>query len=259
MKSGQIDAATDAKCHLEQRQREEARLRREAKQRWEPVHFQDQAYNWVYRWPLVHRIAQLNGSSRDDSSFHHQPQQQSSRMRRPSAVSISSIVPKSSGSTGISNNASAAELRPIVLQSRLDSETHIESDHYDSGKQETLDSDGKTPTYSNISSTGFSPFAILSPEVNSELPQTSSCPYNTNTLNGKSDKAPQSSLSSIEKPDMQAIEEVQAARVEYPRSASSNYLAAPLLNIETNATTLANPVRQPSEMISQTPFYGFPE
>ncbi|KAA3679833.1 oxysterol-binding protein-related protein 9/10/11, partial [Paragonimus westermani] len=55
LKHGDIDAATDAKCRLEQRQRELARHRQENKLSWVPECFRGEGGNWIYRAPLIQR------------------------------------------------------------------------------------------------------------------------------------------------------------------------------------------------------------
>ncbi|KAF7232803.1 hypothetical protein EG68_07902, partial [Paragonimus skrjabini miyazakii] len=56
LKYGDIDAATDAKCRLEQRQRDLARHRQENKLTWVPECFRGEGGNWIYRAPLVQRF-----------------------------------------------------------------------------------------------------------------------------------------------------------------------------------------------------------
>ncbi len=78
LKNGNIDAATDAKSRLEQRQRREAAARLEARQKWNPYHFYEVAdlqgadgtngasgstnsaatgvpTSYAYKWPLTSR------------------------------------------------------------------------------------------------------------------------------------------------------------------------------------------------------------
>ncbi|GAA56910.1 oxysterol-binding protein-related protein 9 [Clonorchis sinensis] len=57
LKSGDIDAATDAKFRLEQKQRDLARHRQENKIQWIPEYFRGEGGNWIYRAPLVQRLA----------------------------------------------------------------------------------------------------------------------------------------------------------------------------------------------------------
>ncbi|KER28680.1 hypothetical protein T265_04550 [Opisthorchis viverrini] len=57
LKSGDIDAATDAKFRLEQKQRDLARHRQENKIQWIPEYFRGEGGNWIYRSPLVQRLA----------------------------------------------------------------------------------------------------------------------------------------------------------------------------------------------------------
>lgn len=54
----QIDEATNAKFALEQRQREEAKYRKENSLEWETKLFDLVADNWVYREPLLKRFSQ---------------------------------------------------------------------------------------------------------------------------------------------------------------------------------------------------------
>lgn len=58
LKVGNIDAATDAKTRLEQRQRREAAARQEANEKWNPHFFSEQGNSYIYRWPLAGRIYQ---------------------------------------------------------------------------------------------------------------------------------------------------------------------------------------------------------
>ncbi|KAL7058530.1 hypothetical protein AAHC03_016687 [Spirometra sp. Aus1] len=58
LKVGNIDAATDAKTRLEQRQRREAAARQEANEKWDPHFFSEQGNSYIYRWPLASRIYQ---------------------------------------------------------------------------------------------------------------------------------------------------------------------------------------------------------
>lgn len=51
-----MDAASDAKCRLEQKQRDLARIRRENKQIWNPVYFYGEDQNWIYRNPLNQKL-----------------------------------------------------------------------------------------------------------------------------------------------------------------------------------------------------------
>lgn len=59
LKSGNIDAASDAKYRLEQRQRDLARHRRETHQDWIPEHFRGEGDNWIYKKPLIQRLSIL--------------------------------------------------------------------------------------------------------------------------------------------------------------------------------------------------------
>ncbi|CAH8624477.1 unnamed protein product [Heterobilharzia americana] len=56
LKVGNIDAASDAKHRLEQKQRDLARLRRDSKHTWTPEHFRGEGENWIYRQPLIQRL-----------------------------------------------------------------------------------------------------------------------------------------------------------------------------------------------------------
>ncbi|CAH8578971.1 unnamed protein product [Schistosoma turkestanicum] len=58
LKVGNIDAATDAKHRLEQRQRDLARQRRDSKYTWTPEYFRGEGENWIYRQPLIQRLHQ---------------------------------------------------------------------------------------------------------------------------------------------------------------------------------------------------------
>nr|CAH8869884.1 unnamed protein product [Trichobilharzia regenti] len=63
LKVGNIDAATDAKHRLEQRQRDLARMRRDSKNTWTPEHFRGEGENWIYRHPLIQRLNQSPNKS----------------------------------------------------------------------------------------------------------------------------------------------------------------------------------------------------
>ncbi|CAH8633071.1 unnamed protein product, partial [Schistosoma intercalatum] len=64
LKVGNIDAASDAKHRLEQRQRDLARQRRDSKHTWTPKYFREEGENWIYRHPLIQRLHQsLNQNS----------------------------------------------------------------------------------------------------------------------------------------------------------------------------------------------------
>lgn len=54
----QIDEATNAKYTLEQKQREEAKYRKENGLEWETKLFDLVADNWVYKEPLLKRFSQ---------------------------------------------------------------------------------------------------------------------------------------------------------------------------------------------------------
>lgn len=56
LKVNNIDAATDAKARLEQRQRKEAALRLETKSKWDPHFFMENGGSYPYRWPLIGRF-----------------------------------------------------------------------------------------------------------------------------------------------------------------------------------------------------------
>ncbi|CAH8676754.1 unnamed protein product [Schistosoma rodhaini] len=58
LKVGNIDAASDAKHRLEQRQRDLARQRRDSKHTWTPEYFRGEGDNWIYRHPLIQRLHQ---------------------------------------------------------------------------------------------------------------------------------------------------------------------------------------------------------
>ncbi|VDN34726.1 unnamed protein product, partial [Dibothriocephalus latus] len=62
LKVGNIDAATDAKTRLEQRQRREAAARQETNEKWDPHYFSEQGNTYIYRWPLMGRIYQASSS-----------------------------------------------------------------------------------------------------------------------------------------------------------------------------------------------------
>ncbi|KAF6773434.1 hypothetical protein AHF37_07240, partial [Paragonimus kellicotti] len=72
LKHGDIDAATDAKCRLEQRQRDLARHRQENKLTWVPECFRGEGGNWIYRAPLVQRFGSdaSAGNILSDTEFH---------------------------------------------------------------------------------------------------------------------------------------------------------------------------------------------
>ena len=52
---GNIEAATEAKTRLEQRQREEAAKRKESKVEWETKLFRPIGENWFFKEPLKNR------------------------------------------------------------------------------------------------------------------------------------------------------------------------------------------------------------
>lgn len=58
-----IDRATNAKFTLEQKQRDEAKDRKERGLKWEPMLFQEAGENWVYKNPLIMRISPKNKPS----------------------------------------------------------------------------------------------------------------------------------------------------------------------------------------------------
>ncbi|KAK3877868.1 hypothetical protein Pcinc_017452 [Petrolisthes cinctipes] len=60
LKFNQIDQATDAKCALEQKQRDEAKHRKENGLTWETKLFDLVDENWIYKQPLVKRLSQQN-------------------------------------------------------------------------------------------------------------------------------------------------------------------------------------------------------
>ncbi|KAH8864634.1 Oxysterol-binding protein-related protein 9 [Schistosoma japonicum] len=70
LKVGNIDAASDAKHRLEQRQRDLARQRRDSKYTWTPAHFRGEGENWIYRHPLIQRQHQ----SHNENTFLIEPQ-----------------------------------------------------------------------------------------------------------------------------------------------------------------------------------------
>uniref|UniRef100_A0A0N8E5Y3 Oxysterol-binding protein n=1 Tax=Daphnia magna TaxID=35525 RepID=A0A0N8E5Y3_9CRUS len=57
LKFNDIDLATKSKSSLEHRQREEARIRKEANEKWETKLFSLVGDNWIYDKPLVKRLA----------------------------------------------------------------------------------------------------------------------------------------------------------------------------------------------------------
>ncbi|CAL8088465.1 unnamed protein product [Calicophoron daubneyi] len=67
LKAENIDAATDAKCRLEQKQRDLARQRQEAKVTWIPEHFRGEGDNWIYRSPLVQRMSSVSPADYDST------------------------------------------------------------------------------------------------------------------------------------------------------------------------------------------------
>ncbi|XP_042214451.1 oxysterol-binding protein-related protein 9-like isoform X2 [Homarus americanus] len=60
LKFNQIDQATAAKCSLEQKQRDEAKYRKENNIAWETKLFDLIGDNWIYKKPLLKRISQRN-------------------------------------------------------------------------------------------------------------------------------------------------------------------------------------------------------
>ncbi|PNF20427.1 Oxysterol-binding protein-related protein 9 [Cryptotermes secundus] len=58
-----IDRATNAKFALEQKQRDEAKDRKERGLKWETTMFQEAGENWVYKNPLIMRISPKNKPS----------------------------------------------------------------------------------------------------------------------------------------------------------------------------------------------------
>ncbi|TPP60629.1 Oxysterol-binding protein [Fasciola gigantica] len=68
LKFGNLDAATDAKCRLEQRQRDQARYRQENKVSWIPEHFRGEGGNWIYRAPLIQRLFDPPNTTEVDES-----------------------------------------------------------------------------------------------------------------------------------------------------------------------------------------------
>ncbi|XP_037090950.1 oxysterol-binding protein-related protein 9-like, partial [Pollicipes pollicipes] len=62
LKHGNIDAATDAKCFLEQRQRDEAKQRKAAALQWETKLFHKFDENWIYDSPLQRRLGTAAGA-----------------------------------------------------------------------------------------------------------------------------------------------------------------------------------------------------
>lgn len=56
MKINEVDKATDHKQRLEQRQREEARDRKERGVAWETKNFHEVGEHWVYDRPLQKRL-----------------------------------------------------------------------------------------------------------------------------------------------------------------------------------------------------------
>ncbi|XP_021918104.1 oxysterol-binding protein-related protein 9 isoform X2 [Zootermopsis nevadensis] len=58
-----IDRATNAKFALEQKQRDEAKERKERGFKWETMLFQEAGENWVYKNPLIMRISPKNKPS----------------------------------------------------------------------------------------------------------------------------------------------------------------------------------------------------
>ncbi|KAK3746139.1 hypothetical protein RRG08_003579 [Elysia crispata] len=56
LKDKNVDAATEEKHKLEQRQRDEAKERKERGVKWETKHFQEIGEHWVYQDPLVKRL-----------------------------------------------------------------------------------------------------------------------------------------------------------------------------------------------------------
>ncbi|XP_043192017.1 oxysterol-binding protein-related protein 9-like isoform X2 [Amphibalanus amphitrite] len=63
LKYNNIDAATDAKCFLEQRQRDEAKQRKERNLQWETKLFHKFDENWIYDRPLQQRLAAGGGTA----------------------------------------------------------------------------------------------------------------------------------------------------------------------------------------------------
>ncbi|XP_037944350.1 oxysterol-binding protein-related protein 9 isoform X2 [Teleopsis dalmanni] len=58
LKFNDIEKATNAKCEIEQKQREQAKARKEMDQQWEHKYFKPVAENWIYKTPLCNRVYQ---------------------------------------------------------------------------------------------------------------------------------------------------------------------------------------------------------
>lgn len=56
LKMNDIDKATNAKFLVEQKQREEARERKETSGEWENKYFKPVGESWIYNNPLLHRL-----------------------------------------------------------------------------------------------------------------------------------------------------------------------------------------------------------
>ncbi|GLV39794.1 uncharacterized protein CBL_08140 [Carabus blaptoides fortunei] len=62
LKFNNIDKATNAKAYVEQRQRDEAKYRKENNIRWETKMFKQAGENWLYTRPLLHRLTLLQAA-----------------------------------------------------------------------------------------------------------------------------------------------------------------------------------------------------
>jgi len=63
LKFNDIDRATKSKSALEHCQREEARLRKEADEKWDTKLFSLVGDNWIYNSPLVKRLVTTNNET----------------------------------------------------------------------------------------------------------------------------------------------------------------------------------------------------
>ena len=56
MKKKKIDDATTAKQKIEQKQRDDAKYRKDNNLKWKQKYFIEDSENWIYRNPLIKRL-----------------------------------------------------------------------------------------------------------------------------------------------------------------------------------------------------------
>ncbi len=57
LRNKNIEQATAGKQKLEQKQRDDVKLRKETNSKWNTKYFEEQGENWIYNKPLVKRLA----------------------------------------------------------------------------------------------------------------------------------------------------------------------------------------------------------